>query len=222
MTERACSSKKVMPRKSGVSNVRSSASRSNRAGGPGPPPATRMASQRIPGKLEQLFPPSQTPVRPESPTGWRGGPGRVIMAIRGPQRWLKIFRPGIVVASSSAGTGGGGAMALSMEEQRILAEIEQRLAKTEPALAAPLASFRRPRPGNLLPSPPVRVLASCVALVVVTVVSLIAYALLPLRALPDRGSGGRGTPAPSQPTLTRPDTRPPPPDRPPHTLTTGP
>jgi len=47
-----------------------------------------------------------------------------MMAIRGPQRWLKIFRPGIVVASSSAGTGGGGAMALSMEEQRILAEIE--------------------------------------------------------------------------------------------------
>jgi hypothetical protein len=93
-------------------------------------------------------------------------------------------------------------MALSMEEQRILAEIEQRLAKTEPALAARLASFGHPGPVNVLRSPRVRVLASCVALVVVTVVSLIAYALLPLRALPDRGSGGRATPASRQPTMT--------------------
>jgi len=33
-------------------------------------------------------------------------------------------------------------------------------------------------------------------------VSLIAYALLPLRAMPDRGSGGRATPASRQPTIT--------------------
>ena len=92
-------------------------------------------------------------------------------------------------------------MALSMEEQRILAEIEQRFAKSEPALAARLASFGRPGPVNVLRSPRVRVLASCVALVVVTVVSLIAYALLPLRALPDRSSG-RSTPASRQPTMT--------------------
>jgi Protein of unknown function (DUF3040) len=94
-------------------------------------------------------------------------------------------------------------VALSMEEQRILAEIEQRLAKSEPALAARLASFGRPGPANVLRSPRVRVLASCIALVVVTVVSLIAYALLPLRALPDRGSG-RATPASRQPTMTVP------------------
>jgi len=93
-------------------------------------------------------------------------------------------------------------MALSMEEQRILAEIEQRLARTEPALAARLASFGRPGPVNVLRSTRVRVLASCVALVVVTVVSLIAYALLPLRALPNRGGGGRTTPASSQPSMT--------------------
>src|SRR5262249_59028568 len=64
------------------------------------------------------------------------------------------------------------------------------------------ASFGRPGPVNVLRTPRVRVLASCVALVVVTVVSLIAYALLPLRALPDRGSGGRATPASRQPTMT--------------------
>jgi Protein of unknown function (DUF3040) len=91
-------------------------------------------------------------------------------------------------------------VALSMEEQRILAEIEQRLAKTEPVLAARLASFGRPGPVNVLRSPRVRVLASCIALVVVTVVSLIAYALLPLRALPDRV--GRATPASRQQTMT--------------------
>ena len=90
-------------------------------------------------------------------------------------------------------------MALSMEEQRILAEIEQRLAKSEPALAARLTSFGPPGPVNVLRSPRVRVLASCVALVVVTVVSLIAYALLPL---PRLGSGGRATPASSQPSMT--------------------
>jgi cytochrome c-type biogenesis protein CcmH/NrfG len=94
-------------------------------------------------------------------------------------------------------------VALSMEEQRILAEIEQRLAKSEPALAARLASFGRPGPANVLRSPRVRVLASCIALVVVTVVSLIAYALLPLRALPDR-TGGRATSASRQPTMTVP------------------
>ena len=93
-------------------------------------------------------------------------------------------------------------MALSMEEQRILAEIEQRLAKSEPALAARLASFSPPGPVNVLRSPRVRVLASCVALVVVTVVSLIAYAMMPLRSLPDRASGGRATPASRQPAMT--------------------
>ena len=82
-------------------------------------------------------------------------------------------------------------MALSMDEERILAEIEQRLARSEPALAARLASFGRPGPAALLRSPRIRVLASCAVLVVVTVVSLAVYALLPLRAVPARGAGGR-------------------------------
>jgi cytochrome c-type biogenesis protein CcmH/NrfG len=93
-------------------------------------------------------------------------------------------------------------MALSMDEQRILAEIERHLAKTEPALASRLASFGRPGSMAVLRSPRVRVLASCIALVVVTIVSLIAYALLPLRAMPDRGSGARATPVSRQPTIS--------------------
>jgi cytochrome c-type biogenesis protein CcmH/NrfG len=95
-------------------------------------------------------------------------------------------------------------MALSMDEQRILAEIEQHLARAEPALAARLTSFGRSGSVSALRSPRVRILASCVVLVVVTLVSLIVYALLPLRALPDRGGSGRATSAPRQPTMTAP------------------
>ena len=93
-------------------------------------------------------------------------------------------------------------MALSMDEQRILAEIEQHLAKSEPALAARLGSFGRTGPVSVLRSPRARVVASCVALVVVTVVSLIVYALLPLRAVSDRGGSARATPVARQPTMT--------------------
>lgn len=92
-------------------------------------------------------------------------------------------------------------MALSMDEERILAEIEQRLARSEPALAARLASFGRPGPRALLRSSRIRVLASCAVLVVITVVSLAVYALLPLRAMPDRSAGGRSTSAPRHPTM---------------------
>jgi hypothetical protein len=92
-------------------------------------------------------------------------------------------------------------VALSMDEERILAEIEQRLARSEPALAARLASFGRPGPAALLRSPRIRMLASCAVLVVVTVVSLAVYALLPLRAVPARGAGGRATSAPRHPAM---------------------
>ncbi len=94
-----------------------------------------------------------------------------------------------------------GAVALSMDEERILAEIEQRLAKSEPALAARLASFGRPGPRALLRSPRIRMLACCAVLVVVTLVSLAVYALLPLRVMPERGAGGRSTSAPRHPTM---------------------
>ena len=95
-------------------------------------------------------------------------------------------------------------MALSMDEQRKLAEIEQHLAKTEPALAARLASLDGPGAVRVWRSPRVRVVASCLTLVAVTVLSLIVYALLPLRAMPDRGGSGRASAAPRQPTMTAP------------------
>jgi len=82
-------------------------------------------------------------------------------------------------------------MALSMEEQRILAQIEQELARSEPALAAHLSLFGRSRRSVLLQSsraklrsPWVLVVASLVALVLLTVIPVVVYALVSLRAGP--------------------------------------
>jgi hypothetical protein len=76
-----------------------------------------------------------------------------------------------------------------MEEQRILAGIEQELARSEPALAARLAAFGRPGRAALLQSPRVLVVASLVALLLLTVLPVVVYALVSLRGLP------RGVPA---------------------------
>jgi hypothetical protein len=73
-------------------------------------------------------------------------------------------------------------MALSMDEQRMLAEIEQRLAAEEPRLAARLSSFRRPGPGAALRSPRVRIIGSVFTVAIVAIVSLMIYAMIPLRA----------------------------------------
>jgi len=95
-------------------------------------------------------------------------------------------------------------MALSMDEQRILAQIEQNLARSEPALAARLASLGGPGAITALRSTRVRILASCMALVAVTLVSLIVYTLLPLRAMPERGGSVRASAAARPTTMTAP------------------
>jgi cytochrome c-type biogenesis protein CcmH/NrfG len=94
-------------------------------------------------------------------------------------------------------------MALSMDEQRILAEIEQHLARAEPALAARLAAFGHPVEVSTLRSAKARILASFALLVIVAVVSVVVYALIPLRT-PDRGGTGRATPAPGHPSMSAP------------------
>ena len=75
-------------------------------------------------------------------------------------------------------------MALSMDEQRMLAEIERRLAADDPVLAARLTSFRLPRLTLAPRSARSRLLASLLMLVVVGVVSVFVYALIPFRAPP--------------------------------------
>jgi hypothetical protein len=81
-------------------------------------------------------------------------------------------------------------MALSMDEQRVLAEIERRLAADDPGLATCLTSFRRPGPASVLRSPRARIVGSLFTVLLVTLVSLMVYAMIPFRA-----HGARTTPA---------------------------
>jgi cytoskeletal protein RodZ len=74
-------------------------------------------------------------------------------------------------------------MALSQDEQRILAEIERRLGNDDPGLASSLTAFRRPGPAKMLRhSPRVRIVGSLFAVLLVAMVSLTVYAMIPFRA----------------------------------------
>ncbi len=73
-------------------------------------------------------------------------------------------------------------MALSMDEQRMLAEIERRLSAEDPGLAARLSSFRRPGPRARLRTPRGRILGSLVTIAMVAVISLTVYAMAPFRS----------------------------------------
>jgi cobalamin-dependent methionine synthase I len=72
-------------------------------------------------------------------------------------------------------------MALSQDEQRVLAEIERRLAAEDPRLASSLATFRRPTPAAILRSPRARVIGSVFTVLLVAMVSLMVYAMIPFR-----------------------------------------
>jgi Protein of unknown function (DUF3040) len=73
-------------------------------------------------------------------------------------------------------------MALSMDEQRMLAEIERRLAAEDPGLAARLSSFRRPGPAVRLRSTRGKVIGTLLTIALVAVVALMVYAMVPFRA----------------------------------------
>jgi cytoskeletal protein RodZ len=72
-------------------------------------------------------------------------------------------------------------MALSQDEQRMLAEIERRLAADDPGLASCLTTFRRPGPGAVLRSPRARIIGSLFTVLLVAMVSLMVYAMIPFR-----------------------------------------
>jgi hypothetical protein len=80
-------------------------------------------------------------------------------------------------------------MALSMDEQRILEEMERKLADDDPLLASRLTSFGRPGLPALMRSRRARIVLSFLALIVIATVSLAVYALTPFRA----GFTGRST-----------------------------
>jgi hypothetical protein len=83
-------------------------------------------------------------------------------------------------------------MALSQDEQRVLAEIERRLAVDDPGLATCLTAFRRPGPATVLRSPRARIIGSLFTVLLVAMVSLMVYAMIPFRT-----HGARTTSTPS-------------------------
>jgi len=80
-------------------------------------------------------------------------------------------------------------MALSMDEQRMLAEIERRLAAEDPGLATRLSSFRRPGPTAGLRTTRGRIIGSICTVILLAVIGLTVYAMIPFR-----GNGSK-TPA---------------------------
>jgi Protein of unknown function (DUF3040) len=92
-------------------------------------------------------------------------------------------------------------MALSMDEQRMLAEIERRLAAEDPGLAACLTTFRRPGPATVLRSPRARIIGSLFTVLLVALVSLMVYAMIPFRGHGARGPEGPATTAASSPAV---------------------
>jgi Protein of unknown function (DUF3040) len=79
-------------------------------------------------------------------------------------------------------------MALSMDEQRMLAEIERRLAAEDPGLATRLTSFRRPGPAAALRTPRGRIIGSLCTVVLLAVIGLTVYAMIPFRAQTSKGT----------------------------------
>ena len=73
-------------------------------------------------------------------------------------------------------------MALSMDEQRMLAEIERRLAAQDPGLATRLSTFKRPGPAARLRTTRGKIIGSICTVVLLAVIGFTAYAMIPLRA----------------------------------------
>jgi len=73
-------------------------------------------------------------------------------------------------------------MALSMDEQRMLAEIERRLAAQDPGLATRLSSFRRPGPAAGFRTRRGKILGSICTIVLLAVIGITVYAMTPFRA----------------------------------------
>jgi len=73
-------------------------------------------------------------------------------------------------------------MALSMDEQRMLAEIERRLAAQDPGLASRLSTFKRPGPAARLRTTRGKIIGSVCTIVLLAVIGLTVFATIPFRA----------------------------------------
>jgi len=95
-------------------------------------------------------------------------------------------------------------MALSMDEQRILDQIERGLASADPALATRMSSFGAPRRITALRMRRLRLVASLMTLLIVASVSVVVYALVPFRTVADRHAGSKASTSPVHPAMTTP------------------
>jgi Protein of unknown function (DUF3040) len=95
-------------------------------------------------------------------------------------------------------------MALSMDEQRILDEIERGLGDADPLLAARLSSFGFHRTAFTPRTRRARIALSFITLIVVAAMSLVVYSLVPFRPVVDRHTPGRSSGSPRQPVMTAP------------------
>ena len=73
-------------------------------------------------------------------------------------------------------------MALSMDEQRMLAEIERRLAAQDPGLATRLSSFKRPGPAAWLRTTRGKIIGSICTIALLAIIAVTVYATIPFRA----------------------------------------
>ncbi len=89
-------------------------------------------------------------------------------------------------------------MALSMDEQRMLAEIERRLAAEDPGLATRLSSFRPPGPAARFRTTRGKIIGSLCTVVLLAVIGLTVYAMVPFRGHTSKNlQGGTSTAHPS-------------------------
>ena len=73
-------------------------------------------------------------------------------------------------------------MALSMDEQRMLAEIERRLAAQDPGLASRLSTFKRPGPAARLRTTRGKIIGSICTIALLAIIAVTVYATIPFRA----------------------------------------
>jgi hypothetical protein len=85
-------------------------------------------------------------------------------------------------------------MALSMDEQRMLAEIEKRLAAEDPGLATRMSSFRRPGPATGFRTTRGRIVGTVCTVVLLAAIAVTVYAMMPFRAGTSKNQLSRQSP----------------------------
>lgn len=86
-------------------------------------------------------------------------------------------------------------MALSMDEQRILEEMERNLAADDPKLASRLGTFGQPRLTGPIKSPQARTIGGVLALALIAAVTVMVFVISPFASHVQNEQRPRGTPS---------------------------